>query len=256
VALVDRVIQILEILRKNAHTGMGNKEISDALGIPPSTTYRLLASLRSYDMVHLRRSDLRYFLGDALLRYSQAILEGTDDVTRCIPYLDDLHLKTHMTVYYSIFRGDYCVVMEVRGVINTRISVAQGELMPLHCTAAGKSVLSFQTQEFRHRKYESLGLKTYTSNTTTDIEELEAELADIRSNMIAYSFGEFNEGINAIASPVFNRRGDVLGAITILGNTVTLPRNKMEDFRPLLIRACNEITERLAQYFPHTRQSV
>jgi DNA-binding IclR family transcriptional regulator len=254
VALVDRVVGILEILRKNAHTGMGNKEISDALDIPPSTTYRLLASLRRYDLVYLRKSDLRYFLGDALLRYSQAMLEGTDDVTRCIPYLDELHRKTNHTVYYSVYRGDYCVVMEVRGVINTRISVAQGELMPLHATAAGKSVLSFQDEQLRREKYRTLGLYPYTSNTTTDVDSLEEELAEIRANCIAYSFGEFNEGINAIASPVFNRRNEVLGAITVLGNTVTLPREKMEEYRPMLTRACSEITSELAQFLPRNTQ--
>ncbi|MQY77239.1 MAG: winged helix-turn-helix transcriptional regulator [Spirochaeta sp.] len=86
-ASIAKIHRILELLRHNCRKGMSNKEISKALGIPPSTCYRILAALKKYDYVCRRRPDMRYYLGYAHLRLAESVIEGMDEAAISLPYL-------------------------------------------------------------------------------------------------------------------------------------------------------------------------
>jgi DNA-binding IclR family transcriptional regulator len=196
-------------------------------------------------------SDFRYFLGYAHLRYTQAILKGSDDTSFCLPFLDDLHMETKKTVFYAVNRGQYSVVMEVRGLVNSRIAMGQGELNPPHCTAAGKAIFAFLPKSERYMFYETIELRKYTSKTKIEIDVIEKEFEKIRNEHIAYNFGEYHIGINAISSPVFNRHDLIAGAITIVGTSEELDKKTIRDYKPKLLHACNVINKQLRGFIFH-----
>ena len=140
---IEKIHGILELLRLHYRTGLTNKKISETLNIPPSTCYRILASLKKYDYVYQRKSNMRYFLGFVHLRFAESVVEGMDVAAICLPYLEDLHRETEETTFFALHNGKYCIAMEICGHINTRVSVGRGEVMPLHCSASGKVVLAF-----------------------------------------------------------------------------------------------------------------
>lgn len=242
---IGKIYQILEVLQRYSQVGMSNKEISGELGLPPSTCSRILSSLRKYDFVYKRPSDSRYFLGFAHLRFAQSLLLTNDEVSLCRPYLDDLYRKLEETVFYAKFNGNYCVVIDVRGAVNTRISVGLGELMPLHCSAAGKAVLAFIPEYDRQKLYKKIPFDRYTENTTLNVEELEGQLVDIQKTHLSYNHSEFHEGINAVAAPVFNRYGSVVGSVAIVGTSAGLGNEEMKEKGKVLLAVSKEISEQL-----------
>lgn len=247
---VDKIHKILELLRENFRTGLTNKEISEVLNIPSSTCYRILASLKKHDLVYQRKPDLHYFLGFAHLRYAEAVIEGMDISAICLPYLEDIHTETEETTFFTLLSGSHCVVMEMCGFTNVRISVGLGEIMPLHCSATGKAVLAFLSKREQERIFKNLELTGYTDNTVTEIEKLRRELEKIRKTGISYCTQEYHKGINAVAVPVFNNNNRVLGSIGMVGTSVDLDEKQMEEYGALLLSACIEITERLGGTFP------
>jgi len=229
---------------------MTNKEISTALKIPPSTCYRILSSLKKYDYIYRRRPDMRYFLGYAHLRFAESVLEGMDVATICLPYLEDLHGQTDETTFFADFNGKSCVAMEICGHINTRVAVGRGEVMPLHCSAAGKAVLAFLPGKEKKNILKSLDYTAYTKNTITGQEELEKNLEEICRSGVSYNFQEFHKGISALATPIFGRQNRVQGAIVVVGTSVDLDRSQLEEYSSLFLRASADITAAMGGEFP------
>ena len=61
------------------------------------------------------------------------------------------------------------------------------------------------------------GLDRFTDRTITQLEPLLEELARIRRRGYATAFGEFDDGLNGIAAPVHDARGQVTAAVDIWG---------------------------------------
>ncbi|GEM_PF-936543 len=247
---VEKIHRILELLRKNYKMGLTNKEISKALKIPQSTCYRILASLKKYNYVYQRKPDMKYFLGFIHLRFADAVKESFDLTAICLPYLEELHRKTEETTFLSLWNGNECVAVEVVGYIDTRIAVGNGEVMPLHCSAAGKAVLAFLPDNEKRRLLKRLDLKAYTDNTITSQHELEKQLENIKMQGVAYNFQEFHTGINALSTPIFNNRGNVIASITVVGIAIDLDKEQLEEYASLFLEASREITETIGGEFP------
>jgi DNA-binding IclR family transcriptional regulator len=244
---IGKIYQILEVLQEHSQNGISNKELSETLNLPPSTSSRILTALSKYDFVFKRKSDSHYFLGFAHLRFAQSLLATNDEVALCHPMLDELYKKLGETVFYAKYNGSYCVVIEVHGAINTRIAVGLGEIMPLHCSAAGKAVFAFIPDFERKRMYQKLSLDRYTHNTPVDMQQLEEHIAEIQQSHISYNYSEFHEGINAVAAPVFNRYGTVIGSLAIVGTSARLDEEAMLRKGNILLSAAKKFSKQMVQ---------
>ena len=249
-ASIAKIHSILELLQRNCRKGMSNKEISRALEIPPSTCYRILAALKKYDYVCQRRPDMRYYLGYAHLRLAESVIEGMDEAAISLPYLEELHQETEETTFFARLSGELCIAMEMCGYINTRISVGRGEVMPFYCSAAGMAVLAFMGEKERRRVLKNLTFKSFTEYTITDPDKLEIRLAEIYECGVAYNLQEFHNGINAMAAPIFDRQNKVLGALAIVGTSVDLDREQLEEYSRLFLEAGSDISGALGGKYP------
>ena len=246
----DKVHKIFELLQLHYKSGLTNKEISERLKIPPSTSYRILASLKKYGYVHQRNKDTRYFLGYNLLRLAESVVEGTDAAEICLPFLEDLHYETDETTFFAMRSGNQCVALEICGHINTRINVGRGEVMPMHCAASGKVVLAFLPEREQNRIINQLDFKAFTQHTNTDPKKLRRELKGIFKTGAAYNQNGLHSGFSAVATPIFANMNEPIGSIAVVGSSVDLDLQQLEDHANLLIEASVGITEKLGGNFP------
>jgi DNA-binding IclR family transcriptional regulator len=61
------------------------------------------------------------------------------------------------------------------------------------------------------------GLDRFTDKTIVNLEPLLEELARVRRRGFATAFGEFDAGLNAVAAPVHDARGQVIAAVDVWG---------------------------------------
>jgi DNA-binding IclR family transcriptional regulator len=247
---VEKIHRILEVLRRHSKTGLTNKEISQEVGIPPSTSYRILAALRRHDYVRQNKKDTRYYLGFTHLRLAEAVVEGMDLSAICLPYLEELHNQTEETTFFALFNGQSCVTMETCGQVDSRVAVGLGEVMPLHASAAGKAVLAFLPQKEGERLLAGLKLEAYTPHTVRSAGSLRRQLAEIRKYGVATIEQEFHNGINALAVPIFNNEGRPVGSIALVGISIDLDPAQLQEYAPLFVEAAAGITERIGGIFP------
>jgi DNA-binding IclR family transcriptional regulator len=247
---IDKIHSIFELLRRHYKSGLTNKEISRALDIPPSTCYRILASLRKYDYVYQNKRDSRYFLGFAHLRLAESVVEGMDLAAICLPYLEDLHGQTEETTFFALYNGQHCIAMEICGQINTRVSVGRGEIMPLHSAASGKAVLAFLPEKEREAILRGRQLEAFTPETIVDAGKLRKHLSSILASGISYNNQEFHRGITAMAVPLFGNDNRVIGAIALVGTSIDLDTDQLEEYAPLFVEAAASISSRIGGSYP------
>jgi len=247
---VDKIHRILEALREHYKTGLTNKEISRTVGIPPSTSYRILAALRKHDYVRQDKKDARYFLGFTHLRLAEAVVEGMDLSGICLPYLEELHQQSEETTFFALYNGQHCVTMETCGQVDTRVAVGRGEVLPMHAAAAGKAVLAFLPEKEQARVLQFLKLEAFTQHTLRSLEALRGELAEIRKYGVATNQQEFHNGLNALAAPIFGSEGRPVGAIALGGTSIDLDPPQLEEYAPLFVEAASGVTQRIGGSYP------
>ena len=253
-SVLSKSLAILELIQKHNRSGLTNREISLALGLPAPSCHRLLRALQGGDFVRCLGPERRYTLGYAHLRFADSVLECMDEAAVCLPYLEQLHLATEETTFYARFCDTACVTMQICGYINRGVSIGRGEIMPLFCTAAGQAALAFLPERRRRELVRGLDLQARTPNTITDPSRLLRKLRQVRRDGVALNFEEMHRGVNAVAGPIFAANGcadgGLLGAMVIVGPSVDLDGGQMLEYRSPLLRACAEVSETLCGVFP------
>jgi DNA-binding IclR family transcriptional regulator len=241
---VDRAISVLEILARNG--GAGVSEVAADIGVHKSTAFRLLAALEDRGLVEQNHDRGRYQLGFGILRLASAIPARLDLVQQARPVLDELAAGLGETVNLAVLREHYVVnVDQARG---TAAVVAQnwvGQLTPVHATSSGKVLLAHLPDVDRARLLDRTDLPRMTEATITSRDVLERELAAVRVDGYATTFEELEVGLNAVAVPVCDHRGTVVGAVSASGPAYRLDAARITALTPDLFAGGRRISERM-----------
>jgi DNA-binding IclR family transcriptional regulator len=213
---VDRALQILEILARDGHAGVS--DIADEMGVHKSTVSRLLGSLVSREIVRQNNDRGKYQLGFGILRLASSIPGRLSLVHEARPILESLADQYKETVNLAVLRSNYAVnVDQAMGPSTLATSDWVGSLTPLHATSSGKVLLAALPVEERSRILQEVGLPARTPRTITDRDTLENQLLDVSHNGYAVVHEEFEIGLTAVAVPVYNHFGTVIGSVSISG---------------------------------------
>ncbi|MCA1025822.1 IclR family transcriptional regulator [Cytobacillus kochii] len=223
-----RGLEILKLFNGGRPT-MSLAEIAKELNVSRTVPYRLLYTLQTLGYLHQDEHTKRYSLTPKVLELGFAYLNSLNLPEIIQPYLDTLRDTTGASCHLSIL-DDYEVVYigsaPVRGV--SAINVNIGLRLPAHATANGKLLLAMQPEgKLRETVYGS-NLKPYTEKTQTDLPGFFEELETIRKNGYAISLGEFHQGIQSVAAPIYDRSGKVVAAINIVATDVTYQNDFIE----------------------------
>jgi DNA-binding IclR family transcriptional regulator len=92
----------------------------------------------------------------------------------------------------------------------------------------GKVLLAFLDEPDR-AAYLSRAVRAYTSSTVTDPDRLRAELAGVLRTGLGLNRGEFQDGLNAVAAPVWDHRGHVQAAVGVAGPAYRLTEARLAE---------------------------
>lgn len=187
--LVDRALNALEILSRNMD-GFSVTELAKQLGIPVSSTHRVLASLKGNELVEQDKHTKKYRPSYKICGIASNILKGSGLVQNGKTPIRALAEKIDRKV-------DLCVMEHgvVRNVVSSDCGapvqyMEQSELEIPDCAAAAGQVF-----------------KAYQNEAQDAV-----DLASIRSQGYAVADGE-KTYMHAAACPIFDRYGDVVAAL-------------------------------------------
>jgi DNA-binding IclR family transcriptional regulator len=191
------------------------QHIAQVLGLALPTAMRLLAMLAGEGLVEVDNDRRLYLPGPALFRLLALGTQTGLLASLTHSPLHDLAQSTGETACLNLLQpGDFFSVVAVEeGRHQLRYVVELGGLHPLTRGAGGKAILAFLPYARRKAIVAASGEAG-----------LEADLAGIRADGFALTFGERVPGAVGFAAPIFGLDGQVRGSVQI-----TLPRHRYED---------------------------
>jgi DNA-binding IclR family transcriptional regulator len=217
VRVLDRAIRILSTLSDGTPRTL--TELSAAIGVSSSTTFRLLATLSFHHFVQRNEESGGYSLGLACLELAQAYLASSDSRREALLELEKLRDETTETVHLAVMDQMEVVYLEkleglhAVGLMSSRV----GGRSPAHCTGLGKVLLAYTPVELVRAYYEEKGLESFSDKTITHLDELLEHLQEVRRQGYAFDLGEHEPEIRCIAAPVRDFSGKVVAAISVSG---------------------------------------
>lgn len=239
IQVIARAATVLRALAGHPQ-GVGLSELASQVGLPRSTTHRIVSALHAEDLVITSQGG-RIRLGPGLVRLAAA--ERLDLRAEVRPHLEDLSARLSETVDLAVLEGDSVLFLDqVSAPQRLRAVSAVGGVFPAYCTANGKALLAELPPQSVQRILPAR-LPSRTANTITSRAKLEAELKEIRREGYAVDREEHTIGICAIGATI----RDGFGALMAV--TVPLPAQRFvgreEEIAGALREACASIEREL-----------
>ena len=192
------------------------EEITDELGLPRMTVYRVVKTLESEVYLVADPATYRYHLGPAILAATHVSFERWGELARLArPYLEDLASATRETVTLAIEVDGVAVEIDsIHTPRPFRRQLAPGRVVGYEASAHGKVFLAYMSPPERERVL-AAPFHPPTSRTA-GFEALSLQLDKIREEGVAYDFEERDLGTCAVAAPVRDQLGDVVASIGVL----------------------------------------
>ena len=169
-----------------------------ATDLPKSTVLRLLASLEDLGVVE--RIEGRYVLGNGLRELTRHTSPASSLRSVARPYLTELSEKYGENASLAIRDGDELLYIDTalaETESGVQVSDWTGHQVPFHADAAGLVIMSSWSDD-DIVQYAATGLDAPTERTITGRDELLERAALIRSEGVAWTYGEFSEDVDGV----------------------------------------------------------
>jgi len=217
-----RADAILEVLATGPRAGRRLGEVATATGLAPSTVATLLQSLVALDLVEKIASTGHYRLGKRLLRLGRIVEKQVDLMELGRPGIIRLCQSTRETVNLLLPSATVMIVAEsLRGDVILKTTALKGTGMPMRGTASGKCLQAFSG-----------------AAAGRDFDE-------IRRLGYATEEDEFQAGVIAVAAPILDGQGRMLGTLSIHGPSHRFTVRRAARLGSLLKQEARRITASL-----------
>jgi DNA-binding IclR family transcriptional regulator len=218
---LERYFRILETLGAFPE-GLSLKELSDLLVLPKQSAHRLLATMQESGLVQTSSGrGQTYSLGDRVRRL--ALLGADEGVVRT--------LTSSLLQRLSAELGETCYIAKLEGTTVRSVAmqspdtpwrgfVLPGKILQPHATAAGKTIMAYQSEEVVAGVL-SGPLSKISPRTITSKAAVRSDFERIRARGYGTCIGEIDEALAAIAVPI---EVNGVGVIYGLGIVGPLPR--------------------------------
>lgn len=220
-------------------------ELADALGVHVRTARRVLKRLDSEGYVTLtddRRR--RYRPTMRIVALAGQVVERAELPATALPHVtalrDELGETCHLCVPSHVFA--LCLVHaegESRGDCRPHLR----ELVPCHCTAAGKALLAWR-ESWREAVLEQ-PLPSFTDRTNVGPESLRRELARTVARGYAVEDREYEPQTRGLAAPVFDGSGQAVASLGVVAPLSRLPTDRYGELGAALTSAAAGLSAEL-----------
>ena len=235
IASVARAFNILELLA-SSDGPKSLAEISQELGLAPSTTHRFLKALTALGFVSQDSRTSLYRATFKLFNLGRAVVSQFNLSERLLPVMRRIAEQVGESVSLVLRQG-------VEGVLLERVQGRQGVQVfgeyrsnPLYCTAAGKAILSCFDDESLQEYLKHAPLKGLTQYTLTNPADLKREVERIRREGFAIDNQELEMGAMCVAVPLM-LANDLMAAISVSALAPRMTERRIREIVAILNKA-------------------
>jgi len=248
VPAINKMNQIFDLLALEPK-GLSQSTISSLLDLPKATVSRLINTLHGMGYLEQENKAGLYTLGAKLLTLGNIVNKRLNLNTIATPIMERLCNSLNEMVKLSIMRGNIIYpLVSIESKKAIRITLDSGTVYPPYIGAAGKLLLSLtdEGKEYYNTILPNVSMVKYTKNTIVDMNTLDEAISEIKTLGYATDNQEESVGIYAVAAPIYNSTGQVIGALSIpfFGDY----NEKKERYLPILLKCAEEISLSMGYY--------
>lgn len=242
---IDRLIQIMDCFTIDQNE-LGVREVARLTGLSSSVCGRLMIALRDQGLLSQHHQSRTYSVGPKSLRWAEVYTTNLDIRNVALPVINELLIESKETISLYILDGNERLCVErMESAQNVRIVARIGRRLPLYAGSAGKLLLAFLPEKRQEEILSGTNFEPFTNKTITDIQSLRSQLKIIRRQGYAFSDGEWVEDAAGIAAPIFDIKGDILGALTVSGPSFRFTQEKIKLHKHSVLKAAERISRDL-----------
>lgn len=246
IRLVPAVLGAMKVMDfvSSAGRARGN-EVAAGSGLNASTCHDTLKTLVHGGYLSYDAETKSYSLGPVLTALGTVGLRGDDLVRAARPLMRRWVHDTRFTVFLCRWLPDR-TIMTVDRIESTRdikTTVEIGQRFPATAAALGKAFMAFMDERERDEVLRSLDFPAHTPNSLRTSESWIAELRRVRELGWSESHAEYDGGVNSVAAPVLDPRGEVLLVVGTVASVVDLPAERLPEYGSAMRRLAADIGE-------------
>lgn len=220
-------------------------DLAKELNVAKSTVSRIIATLAEEGLVIKVEHSTAYRLGLAVLTLGGVVTSNIEILREAEPVLNRVVSETGETAHLAILDGlDTIYIKKEVSSNQTQIATHVGRRNPSYAVSSGKVLLAYSDKDIVDAVINK-GLKKLAKNTTTQPEQLRFMLNKIREQGYAVSLEELTDGVNSVAAPIRDYRGNVVSSLNIVGPAKRMKPHKLQDHIRSVVSAAKEASERL-----------
>ncbi|MEW6669517.1 MAG: IclR family transcriptional regulator [Thermodesulfobacteriota bacterium] len=222
-------------------------EIAERTQLPKVTVFRLVRTLMTLGYIFYDSASRTYSLTPRVLSLGFAALSSVELRDVALPHMQELSRVTDQNVNLGILDKTEVVYVETikkKQPLRLSLELHVGSTVNVYQTSIGRVFLAFMDPDrLASTVSELLKDPKVLYYIGEKGERLAPILEEIRRRGYALTDGDFVPGVRTIAAPVFDKRGDVEGAINmpVFAYVVSLERLTGE-FAALLLKTAERIS--------------
>jgi IclR family acetate operon transcriptional repressor len=237
----ERAARILALVLERAPRTL--TELAEAAELEPVAAAPLVSALEQHGLVSWDAAHTGVRPGVAALRFARSGVGRDDIVQLAQASMRRLAEESGETINLFVLTpgGSAEAIAQIDGRHLLGATNWIGRELPLHCTASGKVFLATGAA----RLQEGAPLERLTEHTLVDPARLERELEAVQDQGYASIVDELEDGLSAVAAPVRERGGGVVGAITVSGASLRLAPHRLRLLGRLTLEQAMVVSRRL-----------
>ncbi|MFB9908959.1 IclR family transcriptional regulator [Allokutzneria oryzae] len=239
----ERALRMLRLLAGNGEIRL--TDLSRELGLPHSTTHRLLATLRREGFALQDEVNKRYVAGPGMWELGWlANPHGLRLAAR--PHIKALAEQFGEATQLVVLQGRYVEFLE--GASPERVlqhGTRLGRPLPSHLISGGKALLAQLPREVLDRLYPGEELLTMTPHSVRTKADLLRQLELARERGFAINVRETEPDVCAVGAAVVDRYGRARCALVIAGPDSRLTPEDLPEIGSSLAEAASRMAEEL-----------
>ncbi|UZE25075.1 pca regulon transcriptional regulator PcaR [Pseudomonas sp. B21-056] len=221
-------------------------QISHRTEIPRAAVRRCLHTL--IKLGYATTDGRTYSLLPKVLTLGHAYLSSTPLAVSAQPYLDRMSEQLHEACNMATLEGDDILYIARSATTQRLISVdlSVGGRLPAYCTSMGRILLAALDDASLRDYLDHADLQAKTSRTLHTPQALLECLQQVRLQGWCIVDQELEQGLRAIAVPVYDASGQVVAALNVSTHAGRVSRNELEQrFLPSLLGASRDLSAQL-----------
>ena len=216
-----------------------------ALVISKPRAHRHLRALVQRGYAHQDARTDGYEIGVKVLALGEAVRDRFDVAAAVRPGMAPLREATGLAVTASaLIEGQVTIVEMMQGKSLIEFGIRPGARLDFHASAHGLIALAYGPASLIDEVL-ARPLTAWTASTRTDPAAVRSDVAQVRRQGWATAVDAVQIGVNALAAPVFDHRGDCKGALALVGATQFIAQAPSDRQIALVTAAAADASRRL-----------